>query len=219
MSEHELAPVSRIDPGKLDRNHYTDSLAAEAERAGILSEADTARIRGDLLGVLGDVIGYSSEGRSSSVTTDHARQMADSILYNIGTVLRSAPTPDDGARMLRDTPVRDLYARGYQINREKWEEAKRLWGRVRNTRLRDGGEDYDRAIERNIRIYLKDYDPRLSAHDKLYLSLPKYGIRGAFHIGGTVNVLKKLIDINTGKNGAGSVTGAEFREVGEERNS
>ena len=100
MNERGIAPISKIDPSKLDKNNYADSLAAEAERVGIFTEADTARIRGELLGVLGDVIGYSSEGKSSSVTTDRAGQMAKSILYNIGTVLKSAPTPDDAARTI-----------------------------------------------------------------------------------------------------------------------
>ena len=86
---------------------------------------------------------------------------------------------------------------------------------MRYTRLRDGGEDYDKAIDKNIRIYLRDYDPRLSAHDKLYLTLPKFGIRGAFHIGGAVAVLNRLLEANTGRTGA--VTDAEFREVGEEQ--
>ena len=214
MNERGIAPISKIDPSKLDKNNYADSLAAEAERVGIFTEADTARIRGELLGVLGDVIGYSSEGKSSSVTTDRAGQMAKSILYNIGTVLKSAPTPDAAARTMKEKPMKELYAEGYAINRKKWEEAKRLWGRVRYTRLRDGGEDYDKAIDKNIRIYLRDYDPRLSAHDKLYLTLPKFGIRGAFHIGGAVAVLNRLLEANTGR--TGTVTDAEFREVGEE---
>jgi hypothetical protein len=115
---------------------------------------------------------------------------------------------------MKEKPMKELYAEGYAINRKKWEEAKRLWGRVRYTRLRDGGEDYDKAIDKNIRIYLRDYDPRLSAHDKLYLTLPKFGIRGAFHIGGAVAVLNRLLEANTGR--TGTVTDAEFREVGEE---
>ena len=57
MNERGIAPISKIDPAKLDKNNYADSLAAEAERVGIFTEADTARIRGALLGVIGAVIG------------------------------------------------------------------------------------------------------------------------------------------------------------------
>ena len=216
MNERELTARPRIDPDRLDRENYAQSLAEEAVRSGIMTEADTERIRGDLLKALSEVIGYKTGGESTNVSTEDAQILSESLLYNIGTALRTEPDPDRAALVMRDRPMSELYAKGYAINRKRWENARRLWARVRYTRLPGGGEDYDRAIDINIRIYLEKYDPRTSAHDKLFLSLPKYGIRGAFHLSGVLAVLNKLLAANTG-NGEGM--DADFRAKEEEPRS
>ena len=209
MTETGLTPRGRIDPERLDRDRYAETLTAEAIRCGLLTDADEDRIRTELLKVLGEVIGYRTEGRSTNVGIDVAKELSESILFNIGTALRAAPTPDEAALLLKERRMSDLYADGYLINRGLWEEAKRLWGRVRYTRKADAGRDYDLAVDRNLRNYLEQYDPRTGAHGKLFLVLPELGIRGAFHIRGTVSVLKKMLAFNEGKKpdivyGAGS---------------
>lgn len=217
MNEQSLTARGRIDPERLDRERYAESLTDEAVRAGILTESDVSRIRADLLKVLAEVIGYKTGGESTNVSADDAKILAESLLYNIGTALRAESDPDAAAMLLRDRPMTELYAKGYQINKKRWEDARRLWTKVRYARLRDGGEEYDRAIDRNIRIYLERYDPRTSAHDKLYLSLPKYGIKGAFHISRAVAVLTKLLSLSSGDSGPG--LDAAFRVKEEEPNS
>ena len=218
MNEQGLIPRGRIDPDRLDRENYAASLAEEAVRTGLMTEDDMARIQGELLQVLAEVIGYKTGGESTNVSTDDARILSESLLYNIETALRAEGDPAAAAVLMRDRPMSELYAKGYQINRKRWEDARRLWTRVRYTRLRDGGEEYDRAIDRNIRIYLEKYDPRTSAHDKLYLSMPKYHIKGAFHIQGAVAVLNRLLEIN-GVKSDGNGQDADFRVKEEEPNS
>ena len=217
MNEQSLTARGKIDPERLDRERYAESLASEAVRAGLMTEGDMERIRGELLQVLAEVIGYKTGGESTNVSTDDARILSESLLYNIGTALRAEDTPDSAALTMRDRPMSELYAKGYQINKKRWEDARRLWTKVRYNRLRDGGEEYDRAIDRNIRISLEKYDPRTSAHDKLYLSLPKYGIKGAFHIQGAAAVLTKLLSLSTG--GTGEHMDAAFRAKEEGPNS
>ena len=199
MENHELTSLGGIDPRNLNRADYANSLAAEAERIGLYTEQDLERIRGDMMNALAEVIGYATDGESSSVKTDTARKLAKSLLYNIDTCLLAEPTPESAAVMLKERRMNELYAKGYLINRKLLDDAKHLWGRVRYTRLKNGGEAYDKTIDTYFRNYLRDYDPRTSAQDKIYLSLPTYGIRGAFHIDGAVEVLKKLLAINEGQ--------------------
>ncbi len=219
MNDKELISRSRIDPARLSGDRYAESLAAEALRTGLMDEGDLDRIRGDLMKVLAEVIGYKTEGKSTNVSTETAKSLAESIFYNIGTALRQEKNPDAAALSMKNTPMSDLYAKGYLVNKKRWEEARVLWGKVRYTERKDGGEAYERAIGKNIRIYLEQYDPRTSAHDRLFLVLPELGIKGAFHIGGTVSVLKKLLKFNEeARNPEGAVS-AEFREGSEERSS
>ena len=195
MTDKALRPAGGIDPSRLNRDDYANSLAEEAVRAGLMHAEDLERIRLDMMNVLAEAIGYATEGKSTNVTTERARSLSRSILYNIGAYLRTCPSPEAAALELKERRMSELYGKGYLINRRKWEEAKRLWAKARYSRLRDEDEGLGTILDRNFRIYLSAYDPRISAHDKIYLSLPRYGIRGAFHIGGAVNVLKRLLEI------------------------
>lgn len=207
----------------LDRRDYANTLAAEAIRAGVMSEDDLGRIRTDMMHALAEIIGLATGGESSSVKTDSARQYMKSLLYNIDTYLFSLGSPEEAAELLRTRRMTELYGKGYQINKKHWEDARHLWGRVRYTRLRDADESYNKTVDVYFRNYLSTYDPRTSAHDKIYLSMPRYGIRGAFHIDGAAEVLKKLLALNEGKPSDVVIDGSQkiagFYRAGEEPNS
>ena len=183
----------------LTRADYTNSLVTEAMRAGLLTEEETERIRGDLMNALAEIISLATNGESDSVKTDSARQYVKSLLYNIDTYLLAAGSPEEALRLLKERRMSELYGYGYRINCKNWEDAKHLWPRVRYTRLKNADESYNKALDTQFRNYLASYDPRTGAHDRIYLSLPRYGIRGAFHIDGAVEVLKKLLALNEGK--------------------
>ena len=199
MSGTELISPRALDPENLRRADYANTLAAEALRAGLFSEADVTRIQGDMMTALAEIIGYATNGESSSVKTDSARKFAKSLLYNIDTYLLTLPTPEAAAAQLKERRMSELYGKGYLLNKKRYEDAKHLWAKVRYTRLKDADEAYNKTIDRYFRNYLAAYDPRTSAHDKIYLSMPKQGIRGAFHIDGAVEVLKKLLALNEGR--------------------
>ena len=121
------------------------------------------------------------------------------MLYNIDTYLLSLGDNGAALRALGERRMSELYGKGYLINSKLFEEAKVLYGKVRFTRLKDGGAAYDRTLDRYFYNYLSDYDPRFSAQDKIFLSLRKFGVDGAFHIDGAVDALKRLLDVNNGR--------------------
>ena len=194
-----LVASGTIDSTKVKHSDYTDSLAREAHRVGIFSDADVERIRADLLSALAEVIGYYTKGESSSVKAETARKLSLSMLYNIDTYLLSLGSDTEAARVLGERKMSELYGKGYLINKKLYEDAKFLYGKVRFTRLKNGGAEYDKTLDRYFYYYLTTYDPRFTAQDKIFLSLRKYGIDGAFHIDGALDALKKLYELNKGR--------------------
>ncbi len=186
----------------IKRRDYTATLAAEALRAGIYTEADVDKIRRGLMDMLAVVIGYSSRGESSSVRLDAANGFMQCILYNCDTCLLSLGNDYEAARLLKDVKIEELYNRGYAVNRERHAEAKRLFANVRYTRPMDAPKAYNHAVDVLIPHYLDAYDARLNAHDKLYFSIPAYKIRGPFTIEGTVDMLKALYERQKGNTDA-----------------
>lgn len=199
MAEKSVALFDSFDPSRVTRKDYTNSLAAEAHRSGIFSDADVDRIRGDLLACLAEVIGYYTKNESSSVKAETARKLSLSMLYNIDTYLLSLGDDRAALETLAERRMSELYGKGYLINSKLYEKAKALYGKVRFTRLKDAGDAYDRTLDRYFYNYLRDYDPRFSAQDKIFITLRKFGIDGAFHIDEAVDALDKLLLINHGR--------------------
>ena len=211
MTENSLARYDSFDSSRVTRKDYTNSLAAEAHRTGIFTDADIDRIRADLMACLAEVIGYRTKNESTSVKAETARKLSLSMLYNIDTYLLSLGDDRAALAALADRRMSELYGKGYLINSKLFEEAKALYGKVRFTRLKDGGAAYDRTLDRYFYNYLRDYDPRFSSQDKIFLTLRKWGVDGAFHIDGAVESLKKLLEINKGRQSDVIVT--DHREV------
>lgn len=194
----DIVSYSGLDAKNIDRENYTNTLAVEAVRVGLMSESDLDRIRHDLMIALAEVIGYYTKNESSSIKSETANELTNSMLYNIDTYLLSFGDDKKALETLLDRRMSELYGKGYLINSKYYEEAKILFGKARVSRLNNGSEEYNKTLDKYFRYYLTNYSPKFSAHDKIYLSLREYGLSGAYHIGEAVAVLKKIIEINHG---------------------
>lgn len=183
----------------VNKYDYTATLVAEANRAGILSEDDIGAIQAELMNALAEVIGYFTKNESSSVKKETARKLSLSMMYNIDTYLYSLGNHELALATLRERRAIESYGKGYLINKKNFEDAKHLYGKVRFTRLKNGGDAYDRTLDKYFHNYLKDYNPMFTAQDKIYITLTRFGIKGAYHIDEAVWVLNKLLDINEGR--------------------
>ena len=72
-----------LNPENISLTDYTNTLAMEALRVGLLDETDIARIQTGLMETLSEVIGYYSGSKSTSIQTDKAKVFGQSILFNV----------------------------------------------------------------------------------------------------------------------------------------
>ncbi len=204
----DILSFSALSDENITKKDYSASLTAEAVRVGIWTEDDVTTLQAELMNALAEVIGYYTKNESSSVKTETARKLSLSMMYNIDTYLLSLGNHELALATLKERRAIEAYGRGYLINKKHFDDAKHLYGKVRFTRLKDGGEAYDRTLDKYFRYYLTDYNPMFSSRDKIYITLRRYGIDGAFHIDEAVKVLEKLLAINEGS-GADVVLSAE----------
>jgi len=198
-NENQVIAFGPFDESSINPAEYMNTLAAEALRTGLYTEADVEKIRLGLMNTLASVIGYHSGGESASVRTDTAKEFLGCIQYNCDTYLKSLGDHRKAAEMLKDVNTEELYSRGYIINKKIAEECRRVFENVKYTRRSDAPESCLRAIDVRIPHYLDAYDPRFNAQDKLYVSISAYKIAGPFHIDGVLSMLQKLLEINKGK--------------------
>ncbi len=199
MNSNAITSFSGLNSENIKKDDYTNTLAAEALRVGLITEEQVDGIRNDLMVCLSEVIGYYTKNESSSIAADTARVLSKSMIFNIDTQLLTLKDDRRALEELLDRRMSELYGKGYLINSKLHELAKNLYGRARLTRLKEASEEYNKTLDKYFRYYLKDYSAKFSAHDKIYLSLREYGLSGAYHIGGAVEVLGKLCVINKGK--------------------
>ena len=171
-----------LNPDNISRIDYTNTLAMEGFRAGLLDEADIARIQNGLMETLAEVIGYSSNNESTSVQTDKAKAFGQSILFNVDAHLLTLGDHHAALEELRNKKISDLYGRGYLINSRRFEQAKVLYARVRYTRPNNASPEYNKTLDIKLKNYFASYDARFAAHTKAYITLSEYGIRGAYRI-------------------------------------
>ena len=188
-----------LNPENISLLDYTNTLTAEAFRAGLFDESDIARIQAGLMETLSEVIGYYSGNKSTSIGKDRAKVFGQSILFNVDAHLMSLGDHHAALGELRNKKLNELYGRGYLINSRRFEQAKVLYARARYTRLKDGSAEYNKTLDVKLKNYFADYDARFTAHSKAYITLGEYGIRGAFRIDQMAEVLNKLIDLGTGR--------------------
>lgn len=206
MNSNGIISYNGLNPDNIDRSDFTNSLAMEAHRAGIFSEFELNRIRTDLMTALAEIIGLYTKNESTSLKADTARDLTACMMYNIDTYLLSLGDIGKALEQLRDRKPYELYGKGYLINKKLYETAKHLYGAARYNRLKNASEAYNKTLDQYFRYYLTHYDPRFSAHNKIYITLIEFGIKGAFHINEAVEVLKKIIDINNGRKSDVTIT-------------
>jgi len=200
MNENlSLASGGELNPARIDVTNYTSSLAEEALRAGIYTEEDIGRIQMGLMESLSDVIGFYTKGESTSVKKDSASEFSKSILYNADTYLLSLGSHTEAAEQLKERKISELYAKGYLINKGYYEKAKVLYGKARYGRLKEGSAEYNKTLDKYLYNYLKMFNPKFTAHDRLYVNLPEVGFKGGLHINRVVELLEAIIKLNAGR--------------------
>ncbi len=200
MNENfSLTAANELNPERIDITNYTSSLAEEALRCGIFTEEDICRIQMGLMESLSEVIGFYTKGESTSVKKDSAAEFSKSILYNADVYLLSLGSHSTASEQLKERKIAELYGKGYLINKGHYEKAKILFGKARYGRLKEGSVEYNNTLDKYLYNYLKMYNPKFNAHDRLYVNLPEVGFKGGLRINRVVELLEAIIKLNAGR--------------------
>lgn len=188
MEEKQIISHNTFDEINIDKSRYTQSLAAEACRIGLITEDDVGNIRMKMMEQLAVVVEMYTQSKSTSVRTDTAKRLMDSMLFNIDTYLLSLNDHEKALEKLFLNKYDQLYGNGFLINRKSFENAKMLYAKARYSRRSLASEAYERTMGKDLYEYLKQYDPKFSAHDKLTVNLPEVGFKGKL-------VIHRVVDL------------------------
>lgn len=163
----------------------------------ILSAEEQGKFRSELLWELNRMIEKYNCGSGSSIRTEKAENILQSMLYCVSVYLENVP---DAAAQVRSTSGSELFQRGLAAVKNLVLESKRLYRYVLETRIPTDLIVYNETIDRGIPAFIQTYDPEFAAHENAVLVEFDYplldqkichSLRGALYLKRYLEELKK----------------------------
>ncbi len=167
MSDAYVKKHSKININNLERNRYALSLLDEACRTGATDSSVVAIFHNQLLSILADLILKYTRGRSSSVRSETAQVILESILYSIDAALLSLNDPDSSLDMLRNLRLDNVYENGLALVNSVFTESKIIYEEIALGKLTVNNLSYNSAIDKDLPLFFEKYDPVFKAHDHM----------------------------------------------------
>lgn len=162
---YDLRPVSVIDPAALDPRDYFSTLLAEGQRCGLLADADLARLQGESLTLLADRCDAWSHGQSTSLPTERAQQLLESVFFTVSLELKACPTPEDGLKRLQSDSLRVLYDKGLRRIGRRLQALRANHRQLKKALFPTCNEFYRATLVDGIDGFFLLYRPALAAQE------------------------------------------------------
>lgn len=161
----ELMPAGQIDAAALAADNYFLSLLAAGAKQGILTDADLARLQSESLALLAAQTAVYTGGESSSVRTETAQALLDSVFYTLGIVLKGFPTPDAALQALKSRSLAVLLTEGQDGIRRRVTAARARHRRLVDALFETENVFYRTTAADGIRGFFRLYRPALFANE------------------------------------------------------
>lgn len=186
MNLQAIHNIALIKKSNLDPNQYTISLLKEAFRSGLLDKNKIDNIQMQIVLILKDLILRYTKGESTSVTTETAEKLLNSIYYSIDACLSTLENPEESIVLLKTKKIKEIYEEGIKIVKACTAEAKILYDEINACKLDVPLEAYNATLEA-IPDFFSNYCVMFFAHDTMAdidypLLFDNTSIRGIFYI-------------------------------------
>lgn len=153
----------RLNRLALSQKYYFLSLATEGLRCGLLSDKDIERIQIGSLLLLKDRTEELTGGESSSVRTETAQELLDSIFYVIGIALKRHSSPETAIASLKDESLKTLFEIGQGEIERRFKACRILHEQIKQDLFRTENEFYRSTVVDGINGFFKLYRPNFFA--------------------------------------------------------
>lgn len=161
----ELTTTGQIDAAALAADNYFLSLLAAGAKQGILTDADLARLQSESFALLAAQTATYTGGESSSVRTETAQALLDSVFYTLGIALKDFPTPDAALQGLKSRPLAALLTEGQDCIRRRVAAARARHRRLADALFETENVFYRATAADGIRGFFRLYRPALFANE------------------------------------------------------
>ncbi len=194
----EIAKHAQIRNESLDPNQYVLSLLQEGFRVGLIDRQAIYGIQEQVMLLLKDLIIRYTKGESTSIKTETAEELLNSIYYSIDACISSIEDPEAGIALLKSASIKEIYDKGVEVVALVFKEAKQLCQKIVRNKLDVPLEVYNTSVTEDLPEFFEHYSVVFGAHDTSCstdypLIFDDMNVRGIFYM---KNYLENL-DIET----------------------
>lgn len=164
-SDNNLMNNVSITKENLDKNNYTLSIIKEGVRVGVINEEDLLSMQNQIINILKDLVIKYNLGDSTSIRTDKAADMLNSIYYTIDLFLYNLNNLDECIKILMKNQLEEIYKEGKRIIQDLIEETKELYKHIKYNKLKIPLVIYNSTIYEAIPDFFANYNINYFSHD------------------------------------------------------
>ncbi|KUO73104.1 MAG: hypothetical protein APF77_20780 [Clostridia bacterium BRH_c25] len=165
MSGYGIAKHTPIRTESLDPNQYTLSLLKEGFRVGLVDRQTIYGIQEQVMLILRDLITRYTKGESTSLRTETAESLLNSIYYSIDAYAGSFEDPEQGIAVLKTANMKEIYDKGVEIIESIFKEARQLCQEIVRNKLDVPLEVYNTSVTEDLPEFFEQYSIIFGAHD------------------------------------------------------
>lgn len=171
-NNQNIESISRINAQNIDLANYFMSLTGEAVAVGILSENEVVYMQSQISDILADVIWQYNGGSSTSVTTEAAADLIESIVFALDCFCISICKDDSICsidekclEMLKEKAgIKNAHQKGIKYIAQIFNDAKKIYNELYLNKLNIGISLYNATINKEFILFFKKYDTQLFSH-------------------------------------------------------
>lgn len=169
VNESSLDQNRKLDLSSIKSDKYFESLVSSALAQGLISQERAAELSSELFAVLCDICFSIAQKGSSSIKTETAREISDSICYCIGIRLKSENNANRAVALLKEEKVEKLYYDGLIENDRMLKRARMKYSVLKKKLFKTPSVFYNETINDGLKAFFSSYDQREAAHKSVIL--------------------------------------------------
>lgn len=153
-----------IPDGSLKVCGYFTALCEAAANVGLINEYSMQQLQIRTLELLDSQIRSYTNDSTTSVPSELAKELMDSVFYCIGLALREYRTPEEGVSALLNNDILALFGAGRQLAKKKLSDFKNFFPRVLRENEHIKSQAYEWLVQKEVPLYVRKYNPVFFAH-------------------------------------------------------
>lgn len=165
--ENRIDILNPIDRSRLKGNDYFRTLVNEGAEKGHLSDFDIEKIQTELIEVLHSLCKTVCEKGNSSMKTEDAEEIANSVMYTVSVLLKKSPSPESALERLKKEPVGILFNEGRQEIVSLLTKARGKWAVICKELFETENVYYASTVREGMKAFFQNYNYEIASHKNI----------------------------------------------------